>query len=135
MRSCSISKALTTTAMVLPRAAIRFLTSAARPVLNLEKAMLLALASFLLPCHLRRSEGTAEVLEYASKLLGLSGKLRASIPAVHEAKRSAQEDSLGQYAYDPQAVAAPMLVSWSLRASLPLQVLPLRVLPLRVLPF
>ena len=70
MRSRSISKALTTTAMVLPRAAIRFLASAARPFLNLEKAMLLALASFLLPCHLRRSEGTAEILENASNASG-----------------------------------------------------------------
>ena len=70
MRSRSISRAPTTTAMVLPRAAIRFLTSAARPFLNLEKAMLLALASFLLPCHLRRSEGNAEILENASNASG-----------------------------------------------------------------
>ena len=70
MRSRSISKALTTTAMVLLRAAIWFLTSAARPFLNFEKAMLLALASFLLPSHLRRSEGTAEILENASNASG-----------------------------------------------------------------
>ena len=70
MRSRSISRAPTTTAMVLPRAAIRFLTSAARPFLNLETAMLLALASFLLPCHLRRSKGTAEILENASNASG-----------------------------------------------------------------
>ena len=46
-------------------------------------------------------------------------------------KLKVQEDSLEQYAYDPQAVAAPMLVrsitchlmEWLLRASLPLQVL------------
>ena len=70
MRSRSISKAPTTAAMVLPKAAMRFLTSAARPFLNLEKAVLLALASFLLPCHLRRSEGTAEILENASNASG-----------------------------------------------------------------
>ena len=66
MRSRSISNAPTTAAMVLPRAAMRLLTSAARPFLNLEKALLLAPASFLLPCYLRRSEGTAETLENAS---------------------------------------------------------------------
>ena len=55
---------------MLPKAAMRFLTSAARPFLNLEKAVLLALASFLLPCHLRRSEGTAEILENASNASG-----------------------------------------------------------------
>ena len=49
---------------------MRFQTSAARPFLNLEKAMLLALASFLLPCHLRISEGTAEILENASNASG-----------------------------------------------------------------
>ena len=70
MRPRSISKAPTTAAMVLPKAAMRFLTSAARPFLNLEKAVLLALASFLLPCHLRRSEGTAEILENASNASG-----------------------------------------------------------------
>ena len=70
MRSRFISKAPTTAAMVLPKAAMRFLTSAARPCLNLEKAVLLAVASFLLPCHLRRSEGTAEILENASNASG-----------------------------------------------------------------
>ncbi len=40
------------------------------PFLNLEKAMLLALASFLLPCHLRWSEGTAEILENDSNASG-----------------------------------------------------------------
>ena len=49
---------------------MRFLTSAARPSLNLEKALLLALASFLLPCQLRRSEGTAEILKNASNGAG-----------------------------------------------------------------
>ena len=70
MRSRSISKAPTTAAMVLPKAAMRFLTSASRPFLNLEKAVLLALASFLLPCHLRKSECTAEILENASNASG-----------------------------------------------------------------
>ena len=70
MRSRSISKAPSTAAMVLPKAATQFLTSAARPFLNLEKAVLLALASFLLPCHLRKSEGTAEILENASNASG-----------------------------------------------------------------
>ena len=70
MRSRSISKAPTTAAMVLPKAAMRVSTSAARPFLNLEKAVLLALASFLLPCHLRKSEGTAEILENASNASG-----------------------------------------------------------------
>ena len=51
-------------------ASMRFRTSATRPFLNLEKAMLLALASFLLPCHLRISEGTAEILENASNASG-----------------------------------------------------------------
>ena len=49
--------------------------------------MLLALASFLLPCHLRRLEGTAEILENASNASGTVWNLRASTPAVHEAKR------------------------------------------------
>ena len=70
MRSHSISKAPTTATMVLPKASMRFLTSAARPFLNLEKAVLLALASFLLPCHLRKFEGTAEILENASNASG-----------------------------------------------------------------
>ena len=74
--------------MVLPKESVRLLTSAARPFLNLEKAMLLALASFLLPCHLRWSEGTAETLENASMLLGLFEVLRASRPAAHQGKHS-----------------------------------------------
>ena len=49
---------------------MRFLTSAARPCLILEKALLLALASFLLPCHLRRFQGTAEILENATNASG-----------------------------------------------------------------
>ena len=67
---------------------MRFLTSAARPFLNLEKAVLLALASFLLPCHLRRSEGTAEILENASNALGLFETLRASRPAADKGSYS-----------------------------------------------
>ena len=70
MHSRSISEAPTTAAMVLPRASMRFLPPAARPFLNLEKAMLLALASFLLPCHLQWSEGTTEILENASNASG-----------------------------------------------------------------
>ena len=70
MRSRSIPKAPTTAAMVLSKASMRFLTSAARPFLNLENAVLLALASFLLPCHLRKSEGTVEILENASNASG-----------------------------------------------------------------
>ena len=70
MPSRSNSRAPTKAAMVLPKAAMRFLTSAARPFVNLEKALLLALASFLLPCHLRSSEGTAEILANASNASG-----------------------------------------------------------------
>ena len=42
----SVSKAPRTAAMVLPKEAMRLLTSAASPFLNLENAVLLALASF-----------------------------------------------------------------------------------------
>ena len=62
--------------------------SAARPFLNLEKAVLLALASFLLPCHLRKSEGTAEIFENASNAVGLFEILRASRPAAHKGNHS-----------------------------------------------
>ena len=88
MRSRSISKAPATAAMVLPKASMRLLTSAARPFLNLEKAVLLALASFLLRCHLRKSEGTAEILENASNASGTVSILRASRPAGHNDKYS-----------------------------------------------
>ena len=70
MHSRSISQAPITAAMVLPKAAMRVSASAARPFLYLEKAVLLALASFLLPCHLQNSEGTAEILENASNASG-----------------------------------------------------------------
>ena len=70
MRSRSIYTAPTTAAMVLPKAVMRLLTSAARPFLIVEKAVLLALASFLLPGHLRKSDGTAEILENASDASG-----------------------------------------------------------------
>ena len=44
--------------------------SGLRCLMGGEKAMLLALASILLPCHLQRSKGTAEILENASNASG-----------------------------------------------------------------